>query len=60
MNAALTEGVFVIMLSGGPIDEPLPLGVEKCEGENKFNALLIHALICERAKGQHKVEVSAS
>jgi len=60
MNAALTEGVFVIMLSGGPIDEPLPPGVEKCEGENKFNALLIHALICERAKGQHKVEVSAS
>ena len=56
MNKALTEGVFVIMLSAGPINEPLPPGVAKCEGEEKFNALLIHALICERAKGQHRRE----
>ena len=51
MKAALTKGVFVIMLSAGPIDETLPPGVAKCEGEDKFNALFIHALICERAKG---------
>lgn len=50
MKKALSKGIFVIMLSAGPIDISLPSGVAKCEGSDKFNVDLIHALICERTK----------